>query len=417
MLLLQVVACTTYDTSLLEPGPADTSAVGGSGGSQNTTSVGSPTSSHAAAAGGAASNGAVATSSASTADGAGGSGGTRPAGGSAGADGGATALTATPSTSGGAGGGTGIGTGGTGTAAGGNGSDCGTIDCCPESDKLEPGECGCELPDTDTDGDGTADCVDLCPEDALKAAPGECGCGWRDDDSGAGAGCLGLRNGLAHRYSFSGEGADAIDDQGDADAEVVGATLDGSGEVTLATGGDAQYVSIPAGLVSALPNATLEIWFVWEGGATWTRLLDFGSTVEGVPGEPGNGESFIIMSTNGAPGPSHPYTAFNPPGTDVEVACSGTGPLATGVLHHVVLSVDAQADALTLYVDGMLACAIALPYELSVIDDVNCWLGRSQFASDIGFDGAIDEFRIYDIALTASQVALSFQAGPDPDFL
>jgi len=72
---------------------------------------------------------------------------------------------------------------------------------------------------------------------------------------------------------------------------------------------------------------------------------------------------------------------------------------------------------LTLYVDGMLACAKALPFDLSDIDDVNCWLGRSQFASDGGFVGTIEEFRIYDVALSASQVALSYQAGPDPPFL
>lgn len=408
MLLCQAVACTTYDSSLLEPGMVDASAVGGSGGSLNSaTSPASPTSSDFTSAGGAASTTSASTSSASTTDGAGASGGTNPEGGSAGEDGG-------PSTGGGSGGSS--SGSGTGTIAGGGSGGCGSSDCCPQSDKLEPGQCGCETPDTDTDGDGTADCLDLCPDDAVKVEPGECGCGWRDDDTPASAGCLGLKNGLAHRYSFSGEGADAVDSQGDADADVVGSVLDGSGIVTLTTGGDPQYVSMPSGLVSVLSNVTFEIWFVWDGGAQWTRLIDFGTTVEGVVGEPGTGDSFIMMSPNGAPGPSYPYAAFNPPGTDAEVSCSGTGALATGVLHHVALSVDAQGDALTLYVDGMLACAKALPYELSVVDDVNCWLGRSQFDTDIGFAGAIDEFRIYDVALSASQVALSFQAGPDPDF-
>ena len=75
------------------------------------------------------------------------------------------------------------------------------------------------------------------------------------------------------------------------------------------------------------------------------------------------------------------------------------------------------APFFTLYLDGMLACAKALPFELSVIDDVNSWLGRSQFTTDVGFSGSIEEFRIYDVALTASQVAFSYQAGPDPEFL
>lgn len=405
-LSFQALACTTYDSSLLEPGVPDTSAAGGSGGSQDPGASGSLSSSEATASGGVSAT----SSSSTTTTGGGASGGTRAEGGSAGADGGASNVT------GSTGGSNGVGD--TGTAAGGNGGTggCGSVDCCPESDKVEPGQCGCETPDTDSDGDTSADCVDLCPDDPEKVEPGECGCGWRDEDTAASAGCLGLRDGLVHRYSFSGTGTEVVDEQGGADAEIVGAVLDGSGAVTLATGGEPQYVDVPSGLVSVLSNATFELWFEWEGGPQWTRLIDFGSTVEGVPGEPGTGETFIMMSLNGASGPDYPFAAFNPPGTDVEVSCYGTGELTTGVPHHMALSVDTEGDVLTLYIDGMLACAKALPYELSVIDDVNCWLGRSQFETDIGFSGVIDEFRIYDVALTASQVALSFRAGPNPDF-
>ena len=35
----------------------------------------------------------------------------------------------------------------------------------------------------DTDGDGTADCVDNCPDDPNKTEPGECGCGFADTDT------------------------------------------------------------------------------------------------------------------------------------------------------------------------------------------------------------------------------------------
>jgi hypothetical protein len=38
------------------------------------------------------------------------------------------------------------------------------IDACKADDnKLVPGSCGCGVPDTDTDGDGAADCIDNCP--------------------------------------------------------------------------------------------------------------------------------------------------------------------------------------------------------------------------------------------------------------
>lgn len=67
---------------------------------------------------------------------------------------------------------------------GGDCVDAGELDECPQDeDKTWPGECGCGIPDTDTDGDGTPDCSDECPEDADKTVPGECGCGSPDDDT------------------------------------------------------------------------------------------------------------------------------------------------------------------------------------------------------------------------------------------
>ncbi len=55
---------------------------------------------------------------------------------------------------------------------------------CPDDpDKVEPGVCGCGVPDNDTDGDGTEDCNDGCPEDPAKVEPGVCGCGVPEDDT------------------------------------------------------------------------------------------------------------------------------------------------------------------------------------------------------------------------------------------
>ena len=71
-------------------------------------------------------------------------------------------------------------------------SDCGATrsficevipDECPgDSNKLEAGQCGCGNPDTDSDSDGYADCVETCDTDPNKQAPGACGCGKSDAD-------------------------------------------------------------------------------------------------------------------------------------------------------------------------------------------------------------------------------------------
>ena len=60
----------------------------------------------------------------------------------------------------------------------------GPVDLCPsDPNKTDPGICGCGVPDVDTDGDGTMDCLDGCPLDAQKIAAGVCGCGVADVDT------------------------------------------------------------------------------------------------------------------------------------------------------------------------------------------------------------------------------------------
>lgn len=56
-------------------------------------------------------------------------------------------------------------------------------DACPFTDKAAPGQCGCDTPDTDTDSDGTADCIDVCPDDPNKDSENQCGCNVLDTDS------------------------------------------------------------------------------------------------------------------------------------------------------------------------------------------------------------------------------------------
>ena len=63
----------------------------------------------------------------------------------------------------------------------------GTLDCvdgCPDDpNKIEEGQCGCGNPETDSDADGTADCIDGCPDDPDKIEAGECGCGTPETDT------------------------------------------------------------------------------------------------------------------------------------------------------------------------------------------------------------------------------------------
>ncbi len=57
-------------------------------------------------------------------------------------------------------------------------------DGCPNDPlKIDPGACGCGESDVDGDDDGTFDCDDLCPSDPGKTEPGVCDCGTPDTDT------------------------------------------------------------------------------------------------------------------------------------------------------------------------------------------------------------------------------------------
>jgi len=54
---------------------------------------------------------------------------------------------------------------------------------------------------------------------------------------------------------------------------------------------------------------------------------------------------------------------------------------------------------------------------LIVMTDYNNWLGRSQWTRDPFFNGEYNEFRIWDGALTAQEIANHYAAGPDQQFV
>jgi hypothetical protein len=95
--------------------------------------------------------------------------------------------------------------------------------------------CGCNAADVDTDGDGTLDCLDGCPNDPLKIAPGICGCGVSevDLDFDLVVDCIDNCPGLANASQADGDGdgrGDACDncpshvnpDQLDCDGDTLG---------------------------------------------------------------------------------------------------------------------------------------------------------------------------------------------------
>jgi hypothetical protein len=229
-----------------------------------------------------------------------------------------------------------------------------------------------------------------------------------------------LRTSLIHRYSFAGEGAAALDSKGAAHGEIVGAMLDGDGHVTLAGERTGQYVDLPNGMISGLTDVTVEAWLSWQGGAVWQRIFDFGSSNAGEGSAGPTGTSYLFLTTEAALDtarqlPASLRAVYSENGFEDEEICHGPAPFPVGVATHVALVIELAEQAMRLYQDGQLVNDCVLSRPLSRINDVNNWLGHSNYEADADLNGSYDEFRIYDAALTSEEIAASFVAGPDAE--
>lgn len=291
------------------------------------------------------------------------------------------------------------------------------VDNCPDDPaKMTPGVCGCGVPDDNFDGDAALDCVEACPDNAARTTPsGACGCSSITDT----ATCTALRNALRNLYTFDAEGVQILDSLGDADGTLLdddGLTpaadlqrLQVNGRLNL--DGFGSFVDLPDGLISSLTNATFESWVSWRGGAAWSRIFDFGNA------DGGAGQTYLFLTpSNGVTTTLRVAYSLAGPG-DAETLIDGLAALPIGAatsaaLEHLAVVVDDTQGMLRLYLNGAEVGAVPLADRLAAINDVNNWLGRSNYAADPPLFGSLVEFRIYDQALSAAQLRTSFQAGP-----
>ncbi|MFT7515085.1 MAG: hypothetical protein ACI9QL_004312, partial [Candidatus Omnitrophota bacterium] len=85
---------------------------------------------------------------------------------------------------------------------------------------------------------------------------------------------------------------------------------------------------------------------------------------------------------------------------------------STGAENHYVVVWNGVAGTSAVYINKQLVGTTVLNMQLSELNDLNNWLGRSQWP-DPYYNGSYNEFRIYQGAMTAFDVADSFDAGPD----
>jgi len=291
-------------------------------------------------------------------------------------------------------------------------------DCPDDPDKTAPGVCGCGVPDTDEDDDGTLECEDACPQDDSKTEPGVCGCG-NEEPSDSDATMIDcVKSHLIHRYSFDGTGSTITDSVGSANGTVNGdnATL-AAGSLSLGGDEGADYTNegcgeLPSSVWEGLTSVTFETWVTWRGesetgSALWQRIFDFGDQ------NGSDGNSYIFLTPQCDTGVLVGFSVDSASGDNFVVTSTA---LPRNVEKHLAVVVDGDQLLLYLYIDGVWQSTTPIQAGLTSINADHCWLGRSNFAVDSEFNGSYNEFRIWDVALSGDQLSASFDAGPDYEF-
>jgi hypothetical protein len=151
------------------------------------------------------------------------------------------------------------------------------------------------------------------------------------------------------------------------------------------------YVALPTGVVSSADSITVAAWVNLDTVSNWSRIFDFGS---------GTSKYMFLSPQNGANG----NIRFEIKNGSAVRTIEGTSALATGGWHHVAVTLDGTTGML--YVDGQLAGSSAVNIRPSQLGaTTQNWIGRSQFSADPYLDGRVDEFRIYNRALSAAEVS------------
>lgn len=220
---------------------------------------------------------------------------------------------------------------------------------------------------------------------------------------------------LIHQYTFNN--GTANDSVGTANGALEGGATISNGQLNL-TGSNTVYVSLPAGAIdiSQYTAVSFSIWFTAPTTpAVNSQLFALGGDYSGngygyIIGNPATGgtanyRTAISAGPTGTPGWQYGETSIN----------GGLTSSIVGNGQHQLVVTD-NNSTLSIYLDGALkaSSSILSTNLLSGLSDSLAYIGKSVYTGDPGFAGSINEFDIYSNALSTTDVANAYAAGPVP---
>jgi hypothetical protein len=159
-----------------------------------------------------------------------------------------------------------------------------------------------------------------------------------------------------------------------------------SGEKAASLTSGSNYIQLPTQIAN-MREMTICTWVNLRSTTAWQRIFDFGNGTENYMFlTPSNGSEMRFVMKNGG---------------DEEILSASK--LGTFSWAHIAVSIG--DDAVTLYINGEeVAKSTNMTIRPSDIKPVMNYIGRSQFSSDPMIKAYIDDFRVYNYALSQEEI-------------
>jgi len=157
-----------------------------------------------------------------------------------------------------------------------------------------------------------------------------------------------------------------------------------------------QYLTVPPTNFSQWDGFTVSLWLNFDSVATWSRVFDFGNT--GI-----NNNNMMLYRNN------------NTTGLNVRIFSGATfiynNVIQLNTWFHVAISITKSPPTINMYINGTLRPQSSLTGSVSWLPNVlydNFYIAKSNFTDDY-FSGQIDDFRIYNRALSPSEINILYK--------
>ena len=207
---------------------------------------------------------------------------------------------------------------------------------------------------------------------------------------------------LVAHYAFNGNTSDSSGNANDANAYASPvAYVTGTNGQAMVFDNIYQYALAPAGMMASVTNFTIATWvYLNTPVGTWQRIFDFG-----------NGTTqYMFLTPNSGSGTLRFAVTTNGGGAEQNVEKAMTFPTRKWV--HVAVTYNGTTA--TLYSNAVSVASGPVAIPPASFNPMLNYLGKSQYPGDPLLYGRLDEFFVYNYALSATEIARLMNNLPPP---